>query len=192
MPSKAFMHHLLVLLEDADELLDAQRKLLAGIGRRKRWGRGSLNRAVVVMCVSAWEGYVEQVVIEAVNAIRPAAGASLGMWTVVSKLANHLVGRFHTPDVGNVKKLVNDSLGLADVTSFWSWRGYSVARARKHLSDALKVRHQIAHGTHPRPIIRTRDAIGLIGFFRRLGIRTDSAIRAYLVNALGIASPWPP
>ncbi len=36
MPSNAFTHHLLVHLQDADELLDAQRQLLAG----RRGGNG--------------------------------------------------------------------------------------------------------------------------------------------------------
>lgn len=191
MPSKAFTHHLLVLLEDADELLDAQQKLLAGAGRRRQWGKGSINRAVVVMCVSAWEGFVEQVVLEAVDTIHPAIGTPLGMWPVLSASARNLVGRFHTPNVDNVKKLINDSLGLADVTSSWSWRGCSAARARKQLADALKLRHQIAHGVRPSPVIPSRDAIGLLRFCRRIGIRTDSAIRHHLVSALGITSPWP-
>lgn len=191
MPSKAFTHHLLALLEDADELLNAQQNLLAGTRRRRQWGKGALNRAVVVMCVSAWEGYVEQVVIEAMDTMRPAAGAPLSMWAVLNASARNLVGRFHTPDVDNVKKLINDALGLADITSFWSWRGCSVARARKQLSDALKLRHQIAHGVRPRPVILSRDAIGLLGFFRRIGIRSDAGIRDHLVNTLGITNPWP-
>lgn len=192
MPSKAFVQHFSVLLEDADELLDAQQRLLAGTGRRSRWRKGSLNRAVVVTCVSAWEGYLEQVVIEAVDAIRPAAGSPLGLWPVVSGLARNLVGRFHAPDVGNVKKLINDSLGLADITFFWSWRGCPAVRTCKQLSDALKVRHRIAHGIRPKPLIPSREAIRMLGFFRRLGQRTDSAIHDHLVNALGIAHPWPP
>lgn len=191
MPSKAFSHHLLALLEDADDLLETQQKLLAGTEGWKRWAKGPLNRAVVVTCVSAWEGYVEQVVVEAVDAIHPAAGAPLGMWPVVSASAKNLVGRFHTPNVDNVKKLINDALGLADITSFWSWRGCPVARARKQLSDALKLRHQIAHGVHPRPVIPSRVAISLLGFFRRLGSRTDSGIRDHLMHTFGIVSPWP-
>lgn len=192
MPSKAFMQHFSVLLEDADELLDAQQRLLAGTRRRSRWRKGSLNRAVIVTCVSAWEGYVEQVIIEAIDSIRPATGTPLGLWPIVSGLARNLVGRFHAPDVGNVKKLIDDSLSLADITSFWSWRGCPTARARKQLSDALKVRHRIAHGVHPKPIVPSREAIRTLAFFRRLGMRTDSAIRDHLVNTLGIANPWPP
>lgn len=191
MPSKAFVQHFSVLLEDADELLDAQRRLLAGTGRRSRWRKGSLNRAVVVMCVSAWEGYMEQVVIEAADAIRPAAGMPLGLWPVVSALASNLVGRFHTPDVGNVIKLLRDSLGLTDITSFWSWRGRPAALTRKQLSDALKMRHRIAHGVRPKPRVPSREAIRTLAFFRRLGLRTDSAIREHFVNTLGIANPWP-
>lgn len=192
MPSKALMHHLFALLEDAEELWLARKQLLSFPSRRRRWGKGALNRAIVVMCVSAWEGYVEQVVIEAVDAIRPAAGVPLGMWPIVSALARNLIGRFHAPDVDNVKRLIKDSLGLADITSFWSWKGCPATRARKQLADALKLRHQIAHGVRPRPAVPSREAIALLDFFRRLGIRTDAGIRDHLVNILGIANPWPP
>lgn len=134
---------------------------------------------------------MEQVVIEAADAIRPAAGMPLGLWLVVSALASNLVGRFHTPDVGNVIKLLRDSLGLTDITSFWSWRGRPAALMRKQLSDALKMRHRIAHGVRLKPIVPSREAIRTLGFFRWLGLRTDSAIREHLVNVLGIANPWP-
>jgi hypothetical protein len=190
MPSNAFTHHLLVHLQDADELLDAQRQLLAG-RRGGQWGIGSLNRAVVVMCVSAWEGYVEQVVLESVAAICPTAGSPMGLWRVLESSANSFIKRFNTPDVGNVKKLIQESLGFADVTVAWSWKNCTTAQARLHLTKALKLRHEIAHGVKHRPAIRTRYATGLPKLFQRLGSRTDMAIRDHLITTFGVVSPWP-
>jgi len=76
MSSNAFTNHLLPVLQDADEVLDAQAQLNAAIvpapAPGTLWGIGALNRAAVVMLVSAWEAYIEQVAIEAVEALRPA------------------------------------------------------------------------------------------------------------------------
>lgn len=134
---------------------------------------------------------MEQVVLEAVAAIRPTGGTSLGMWLVLQASAKSFIGRFNTPDVGNVKKLIADSLGFADVTASWSWKNCTVAQARQHLSKALKLRHEIAHGVQQRPAIRTRYATGLPKLFQRLGSRTDAAIRDYLVKTFGTVNPWP-
>ncbi len=193
MPSTAFTQHLVEWLWDADELLDAQRQLLLhSAQRRRQWGRGSLNRAIVVTCVSAWEAYVEQVVIEAITAMRPAAGSPLGIWAALEASVNSSIRRLHTPNVDNVRGLLATSLGLPDVTIFWSWKNCTRARVLQQLARALQWRHQIAHGVHPRPVIPTKYATGLPKFFLRLGSRTDAGIRDYLVNNFGIAHPWPP
>ena len=191
MPSDAFTQHLRVLLQDADELMDAHRELRTGRPGRQ-WGLGSLNRAAVVMCVSAWEAYVEQVVIEAVVAIRPAAGTPLGMWPTLNASVRSSVGRFHTPNLDNVRRLISDYIGLPDITASWSWRNCTVAHACELLAEAMRLRHEIAHGVNPRPVIHSPYATGLPGFFRRLGTQTDAGIRDFLVNTLGVAAPWPP
>jgi hypothetical protein len=188
MPSDAFTQRLLKVLQDADELLDAQRQLLSG--RRRQWGIGSLNRAVVVMCIAAWEGYVEQVVQDAVEAVRPAAGAPQEMWELLKASAGRATARFHTPNASNVKELLHHSLGLPDVTSAWHWRKCSARRAVQLLNKALEFRHKIAHGVHARPRIPTRYATELISLFRRLGNLTDASISAFLVSTFRIAPPW--
>lgn len=195
MPSKALTEHLLVLLKDADELLDAQRKLLktlVPLPRGKQWGIGSLNRAVVVMCVSAWEGYVEQVVLEGIAALRPAASSPPGLWPALEASTRSSVNRFNTPDVGNVRRLIAESLGPPDITVSWTWPRCTSATAQQRLARALKLRHQIAHGIASRPVIPTRYATRLPRFFQLLGRRTDAGIRDYLVTTAGVAAPWPP
>lgn len=191
MASNAFTQHLLVLLEEADELLDAHKQLRTGRPGRQ-WGLGSLNHAVVVICVSAWEAYVEQVIVEAIAAMRPPAGGPQGSWLGLNALAGKSVQRFHTPNVNNVKTLIADSIGLPDITASWSWRRHTVARARKKLDDTLASRHRIAHGVNPRPRVHSSYATRLPPFFRWLGNRTDAALRDFLVNTLGVANPWPP
>jgi RiboL-PSP-HEPN len=148
MPSNAFRQHLLVLLEDADDLLDVHRQRRTGRPGRQ-WGLGALNRAAVVLCVSAWEAYVEEVIREAITALRPAPGTPLGTWAALHASARSSIGRFNNPNVENVRMLLSDAVGLPDITVFWSWRNCTVVHARELLAEALRFRHQIAHGINP-------------------------------------------
>src|SRR5262245_28615509 len=72
MPSNAYTGHLLPLLRDAEELDEAHEELRTGAPGRQ-YGLASLNRATVVMCVSAWEAYIEELVRESLTALRPIA-----------------------------------------------------------------------------------------------------------------------
>jgi hypothetical protein len=78
MPSQAHVNHLEILLADATELDAAHTRLRTGHPGRQ-WGLGAINRAVVVLCVSAWEAYLEELVKEAIEAIRP-LGPDMGTW----------------------------------------------------------------------------------------------------------------
>jgi hypothetical protein len=189
-PSAAFSGHLAQLLADAVHLDDTRGQLQPGIpGRPAR--AAALNRAIVVMCVSAWESYVEELMRNALTSLRPGA-PPLGVWSVHNASMQGQLGRFHTPNTENVRLLVSDVIGLADVDNSWAWQNCTSAQARQRLADALRLRHQIAHGVNPRPNVLTFYATQLPDFFLRLGRCTDNAVRNHLVNAHGIANPWPP
>lgn len=189
MPSLAYTSYLDVLLKDAEELEAAHKRLRTGkVGRQ--WKLGALNRGVVVLCVSAWEAYVEEIIKEAVQAIRPPA-PPMGNWPSLNAAARSQVGRFNNPNPDNVRSLIADSIGLADITASWAWQGVNPQRARERLAEALQHRHQIAHGVNPRPIIHNQYAKNLPSFFRLLGRHTDRAVRTYVVGTLGVPNPWP-
>ena len=189
MASKAYTSHLTVLLKDAEELEAGHKRLRTGrVGRQ--WGLGALNRGVVVLSVSAWEAYVEELLKESIEVIKPAA-PPMGVWPAVSASARTQIGRFNNPNTDNVRNLFADALGLADVTASWFWQGVDPARARERLTEALKYRHEIAHGVNPRPTVVNAYAKRLPGFFRLLGRCTDRAVRNHLVQDLGVAAPWP-
>ncbi len=189
MPSNAFSSHLLKLLEDAEELEDAHSKLKTGnVGRQH--GLGSVNRAAVIMCVSAWEAYVEELVRESLEAIRP-AGPAMGVWPSLNATVRGQLGRFNTPNAEQVRLLFSDSIGLSDVRLAWNWRNCPSQRAMERLGEVMTLRHQIAHGVNPRPTIHNYYSSQLPDSFRRLGLCTDEAVRTHLVDGLGIAAPWP-
>jgi RiboL-PSP-HEPN len=188
--SNALTVHLEQLLGDAREVGDAHGRLKTGKPGRQ-YGLAALNRAAVVMCVSAWEAYIEELVRESVIAMRPAAPPP-GVWSAHHASVLGQLGRFNNPNVENVRMLLSDSIGLQDVQRSWVWRSCTSAQAVQRLAAAMRLRHQIAHGTDPRPAVLNLYSSQLPDFFRRLGLATDRAVRDHLVNVLGLANPWPP
>lgn len=188
MPSLAYDQYLLPLLKDAREIENAHQNLRTGTTGRQ-WGLGSLNRAAVVMCLSAWEAYIEELVKESVTSFKPTVPAST-LWQSINADARSQIGRFNTPGADNVRRLIADTIGLQDVTQSWHWQRTTVREAKDRLSTALTYRHQVAHGVNPRPVIHNQYASKLPGFFTNLGLRTDRAVREYLVATLHVPSPW--
>ncbi len=190
MPSQAFAAHLLPLLHDAAHLKTVRQQLPTGSrGRLRRVA--ALNRAVVVICVSAWEAYIEELVRESLNALRPPV-PPLGLWPALNATVRGQLGRFNTPSTENIRLLISDALGLPEVQTFWTWQNYTSAQAVQRLADAMARRHQIAHGVNPRPAVTTFYANELPEFFSKLGRCTDRAVRDQLVNVHRLANPWPP
>lgn len=189
MSSNAFTTHLTELLRDAVELIVVHSSV-SGATPSPQHKLDALNRAVVVMSVSAWETYVEELVCEAVHAMRPAVGP-LGSWSVHYASVRGQAKRFNTPDPNNVKVLLSDALGLANVHPAWTWPGYTSVQAVQESWRVLGLRHQIVHGVNPRPAVACQYSSQLPDFFQRLGLATDQAVRDHLVNALGVTNPWP-
>jgi len=189
-PSNALNGHLLHLLRDADHLYDASGQLPSGVpGRPSRVT--ALNRAVVVTCASAWEAYIEELVRESLDLLRPAA-PPLGLWPALNASVRGQLGRFNNPNVENVRMLISDAIGLQNIQAAWIWQNCTSAQAVQRLAEAMSPRHKIAHGVNPRPVVATFYAGQLPDFFRRLGRCTDRAVRDHLVAALGIVDPWSP
>jgi hypothetical protein len=120
LPSNAFSAHLQQLLRDAEELDDAHARLRTG-QRGRPYGLASLNRATVVMSISAWESYIEELLRDFLQALRPSS-PPLGAWLALNAYVLGLLGRFHTPNASNVANLIHNSLGLPDVRVSWVGR----------------------------------------------------------------------
>jgi hypothetical protein len=151
----------------------------------------ALNRAVIVTCASAWEAYIEELVRESLNVIRPPA-PPLGLWPALNASVRAQLGRFNTPNTENIRLLISDAVGLQNVEAGWSWQNCTSQQAVARLAVAINLRHQIAHGVNPRPVVLSFYSSQLPDFYRRLGRCTDRALRDHLINILGVANPWPP
>jgi hypothetical protein len=149
-----------------------------------------LNRAAVVMSMSAWESYVEELMRESAQALRPAA-PPFATWEVLNNHVNAQPRGFHTPNTENVVRLIANCTGLAGVNHSWAWQSCTPAQAAQRLNEAMRHRHEIAHGVNPRPPIQNYYSTDLPEFVRQLARRTDAAVRAHLVTAHGLAHPWP-
>src|SRR5438309_382740 len=103
MASHAFVNYLEVLLQDSEELSEAHRRLRTR-RRGRQWGLGAINRAAVVVCVSAWEAYIEEVIKESVEVLRP-AGPPVGAWAALKAAALSEIGRFNNPNVENTARV---------------------------------------------------------------------------------------
>ena len=122
MSSNAYQGHLLQLLQDADRLEDTYGQVPVGFANRQAC-QASLNRAVVVMCVSAWEAYVEELARECLEVLRPTG--AMGVWSALNASVRAYLGRFNNPSLENVKLLISDVVGLQDVDQFWGWQNCS-------------------------------------------------------------------
>src|SRR6266545_1183089 len=149
MASNAFTGNLLPLLRDAAHLCIASGQLPVGVPERS-FRVAALNRAVVVTCASAWEAYIEELVRESLNVLRPPA-PPLGLWPALNATVRGQLGRFNNPNTENIRILISDALGLQDVQTAWAWQNCTSVQAVQRLADAIALRHQIAHGVNPRP-----------------------------------------
>ncbi len=190
MPSNAFSVHLQEVLTDTEELDNAHQLLRTGKPGRQ-YGLGSLNRAAVVLSVSAWEAYIEELMREAVQALRP-AGPDLGAWPALNAYVMSLLGNFNTPNAVNVERLIRNCTGLLNVHHSWTWQNCTSAQAVQRLTIAMTYRHQIAHGVNPRPAILNGYSTSMPSFFNRLALTTDAAVRNHLILVHGLLHPWPP
>lgn len=188
MPSLAFTIHLIPLLRDAEELEDAHAALRTGAPGRQ-YGLASVNRAAVVMAISAWEAFVEELVRESLEALRP-GGPAMGVWPAWNASVRGELGRFNNPNPENVRTLFSNALGLLDIRQGWTWFNCTWEQAVARLAQAIQLRHQIAHGVNPRPVIHNHFSSRLPEFFRRLAQCTDTTVRQFLVQTHGVQTPW--
>jgi hypothetical protein len=112
----------------------------------------SLNRAIVVLAVAAWQGVVQDLAIAALDHTQPAGGGGVG--TLLRGQVVQAVAGFSTPDAQRSRAL----LRLVDFDPYpaWTWtqmggRGVgaitiSPAEAAEMTDDWLRLRHDIAHG----------------------------------------------
>lgn len=185
-----------------------------GAARGRRDLEISLNRAIIVITVAAWQAAIQDMVETTVIASQPPAGSNLAnYYNLLAGQVRSAVGRFNTPNADNTRRLMR-ATGF-DPRPHWTWTqggGQGVGSikispntASISIGEWLKVRHEIAHGApqisavsvlqavrqNPNPppgrhpTIRLVDAEQCMVFFRRLCRLTANALGAQLNQPAG-------
>jgi RiboL-PSP-HEPN len=64
----------------------------------------------------------------------------------VEQMCDGLYGGLNTPNYKNVKGMMKDIFGIADIKEYWSWQGMKPDQAATKLDDLVNLRGALAHG----------------------------------------------
>jgi hypothetical protein len=141
-----------------------------------------LKRAGLVMALTAWETFVEDLVYQQVSRNPQVVQGSHTGKFMQARLEEELK-RFNNPASDKTRKIFLDYVGV-DVTKHWKWPGYEIGAAKKKLDDLLGIRGDIVHRskepdaggpTKPHPVKR-EDLAKAIRFLKSLVEVTDMAL----------------
>jgi len=139
-----------------------------------------LKRAGLVMALTAWETYVEDLAQELVSGRLAKTNDEHLTALVLGRLESEL-RRFHNPNSEKTRQLFIDYLGI-DVTRHWRWGGYEPESAMSKLNDLIWKRGDAVHRSKPvldapAPHLVKRDDLNkAIRFLKHLVVATDRAV----------------
>lgn len=140
-----------------------------------------LKRATLIMTLTAWETYVEDIAKELVNAkYGVVMGSQLGQ--IIENRLEEQLKYFHNPGSKKTKALFEEFFGI-DVTEAWIWNNFQTAdEARTQLNKWLKKRGEAVHRAHTdrtgSHIVKREELNKCIRFFRELVNVTDARLSA--------------
>lgn len=161
-------------LADIDQLLNAH-AAVGGTERGRRFEVVALNRAAVLLLSAHLEGYLEDLMAEALNAVHGGLSPS------------SLTQRFANPSTGNIDSLFA-FLGLTKPCDSISWRRAGNAAVKKNINELVATRNQIAHGSVGVTVYKsqvTRYRTYVTGFAKGF----DNLVRGRVASLTGSA-PW--
>lgn len=138
-----------------------------------------LKRASLIMALTAWETYVEDVAAELIQAkYGMVMGSQVGN-IINGRLTDHLK-TFNNPDSKKTKDLFLEFFGV-DVTESWVWGNYNTAKdARTALNSWLRKRGEAVHRAktdkQSSHIVKRDEIDKCIRFFRELVIATEKRL----------------
>ncbi|WP_105258999.1 HEPN domain-containing protein [Pseudoalteromonas sp. T1lg88] len=140
----------------------------------------ALKKASLVMALTAWETYVEDVVKEKVSANFKILEGSQVHDFVSSQLDTRLK-MFHNPGSCKTKQLFEEFFGY-DVTNHWKWNNTLPMQAREQLNALLSKRGDAVHRgrtcIHQPSVIKRDELHKAIRFIKELVRVTDEVVEA--------------
>lgn len=117
-----------------------------------------------------------------------------GGWRTV--LANHRgavmdrwVASLNTPKARQVDDLFEDLVGLAALSSHWSWQSMSAENAKTKLDGYITARGQIAHRVHHDDTVYKSWGTDFLHHVEKLVEKTDKVVSEHLLSLVN-KSPW--
>jgi len=198
-------------------LLDIHRTI-AGSSPGRKTDVEILNKSAVVLIVACWEAFVEDLATAALDfMINEAATHSifpklvlervgskysgLNAWSLandgwrkalrdnLSEVLAKTTGALNTPRQAQVDELFNKTIGLASLSSNWSWPGRTQASAVKALDELITLRGAIAHRVQHSKSVRKSHVTAAVELVSRLSAKSTNQVRLHVHSATG-KHPW--
>ena len=150
---------------------------IAGSTRGRKYEVLGINRAAILMLSSHFEGYLEDLMAEALGAVNPTLHAPI------------LTGGFHNPWPDRIDQLF-EFLGLSKPARQISWRKAGNKAVRDNLEDLVGTRNKLAHGTNGVTVYKS-DVVRIRKYVMGFAERFDQLVREQ-VKLLTGSYPWPP
>lgn len=168
-------------IRDADELLGH----FDAVNRKPPPdGAEVLKRAGLVMALTAWETYVEDLLLEIMQRKLGAVTGSYVGDFVMRRLQQDLK-QFHNPSSDKTKRIFVEYVGL-DVTLGWTWANYDPEKARAALNswigkrgDAVHRSRPIGNGVPTPHLVKREDLEKAIRFIKDLVKATDAYVEKH-------------
>lgn len=150
---------------------------VGGTLRGRRFEVEALNRASVLLLCAHFEGYLEDLMAEALSAING------------SLQPTALTHGFHNPWPHRIDELFK-FLGMSEPSKAISWQKAGNKAVRENLSELVRTRNRLAHGATGVRVYKTE-----VERYRRyvegFATRFDRAVRNRMRIVTG-SNPWPP
>lgn len=103
----------------------------------------ALKRSALIMALTVWETYVEDIFTELVDSYLLGLKGS-PVYQYIDKKVHNDLKTFNTPNSQNIKKLFEPILN-EDVTEAWSWDNFDPKRVRQTLNKYISLRGDVVH-----------------------------------------------
>lgn len=163
-----------IAIQDADHLLE----LFDNLNKEGSIKHEELKRAAVIMSLTAWETYIEDIVTEVVESqVKLLDGSKIA--TFIKSSLEEELRTFNTPNSSKTKKIFERFLHI-DVTKRWDWINGDCDAVRKKLNNWIKTRGQAVHRAvidkQVHHLVNRNDASKCITFFKKIVDVTNETI----------------
>lgn len=105
--------------------------------------------------------------------------------TNADNVTKKFTGAWHSPTSQNVVDLFSDALGIADVSSGWTWGQMKPDKAREKLDAFVNVRGEIAHRLQAAKPVHKSAGRSFFTHVTQLSRRIDDAVSSMLFGSTG-------